>query len=71
MKKPLITKEKENTESGELRFQLYLAENQEEFPGTRKDSQRDALNSGSLDKSLKDKYRSPEFQTEAIGGHRG
>ena len=50
-------------EDGALKgFQLYMAENMEEFPGTPEESQRDALSSWkSLDKNLKEKYKSPRY----------
>lgn len=56
------SKQKENkVEGGELKgFSLYHAENREEFPGTQEESQQSALEKWkSLDKSDKEKYKSP------------
>jgi len=57
-KNKALNKEKENT-SGELKgFQLYLAESQDEFPGTQEESQEAALQSWkSMDRSSKDQYK--------------
>jgi len=68
--RPLLinsSKEKENSnKSEELKgFQLYLAENKDEFPGSAEQSQQDALVKWkALEKTVKDNYRSPRVPTK-------